>query len=814
MHRDERSLLWLDQLLRTLKVSIRVLLKSPGLTVTVLLTLALGIGANTAMFTIIYAVFLAPLPYPHPQQLVVVQSTVQGHRDWVSAGDFLDWKRQNVVFQDLNAWSGGGFNLSTREVPENIEAAHVTVGYFQMLGDRFFLGRPFLSQEGQAGDDRVVIITHKLWERLGAQKNIIGATLRLDGDPYTVVGVLSSGSRDWGPQVIVPLVFTPAQINYSYHWLNVVGRLKSGVTYQQAQANMEAIVERIKQTEPKADQGWSVSVTPLRNASYSDQGKLTLWLLMGAVGFILLIASVNVANLLLVKGMTRYREFAIRSALGASKRSIVHQSLTESLLLALTGGLLGVGVGYAILQAFTTIMARQMLPAGVQVHLNISILAFTFGISALAGVLLGSAPAWYASRVDPVEILKEGGRTGTSRGHKRLRKILIVGEFALTLSLLTGAGLAVHSFWNLLKVDLGVRTDHILTFVLGAPESRSKDPQRIIAYYHQILESIKSVPGVVNAAVMSGMPLRNSGFSMPFTIAGHPTDATVQLDASVQQVTPEYYPTFGIQILRGRSFTEDDNASSMKVAMVNEDFVRHFLKGMDPLRQRLVIQQFIPGEAALGPPTEWQIIGVFRTVRSFGLRKDDTEIDIPFWQTPWPSASVGVRTSLAPATMLNSVASAVHSVDPEIALSAPRTMSEIRNQLFASDRFTALLLASFAVLALLLATIGIYGVMAFSVNQRTHEIALRMALGANRSRIIGMIVGEALWLAGTGLLLGTVGAYFVGRGMRSLAFGVEGPDIRAFALVFVVLMGAALVASFIPARRAASIDPMKLLRTE
>ena len=810
----EHSILWLQQAGQSLRFGLRMLLKNPALSLTVLLTLALGIGANTAMFTIDYAVFLAPLPYPHPEQLVTIQSTFQGHRDWVTAGDFLDWKEQSTVFQDMNAWTEGGFNIATREDPENVAASRVTTGFYRMVGDRFYLGRNFLPEEGVAGKDHVLILTYKMWKRLGGDPKIINTAIDLDGKPYTVVGVLSPGPRDQGALISVPLVFNSDQLNHDYHWINVIGRLKPGINITQAQTEANVIAERVAQAYPKTSHGWSVTVEPLKSASVSDDRKSTLRVLLGAVALVLLIACVNVANLLLANGTTRRKEIAVRSALGGSRAAIFAQFLTESLRLAFAGALLGVATAYAMLKGLISVMPAHTLPPQTDLRLNLPVLIFTLAIATTAGILSGCAPAWFASRIDPGEAMKEGGRSGTGVDRHRLRRLLVLSEFAVALTLLTGAGLVIRSFWNLVQVDLGVQTDHILTFVMVAPETRSKEPEQIVSYYHRILESIQSVPGVSHATVMSGMPLAVPGFSMPFTIAGQPSSPAQRPGAVVQQITPDYFRTFGVRLVAGRAFTEQDNATSMKVAMVNEDFVRHFLSGADPLRQRLVMQQFIPGVTKLGPAVEWQIVGVYHTVRSFGPRRDDAEIDIPFWQTPWDSASIGVRTAADPASMTKSIAAAVHAADARMALTEVRTMDEVREEMFANDRFTMLLFICFAMVALLLASVGIYGVMAFSVAQRSQEMAIRLALGATRSRVVTLIIKEGLILCLLGSALGLMGAFLMGRAMQSMLYGVGAMDFSAFSAAAFLLLIAALLACFVPARRAASADPMQTLRAE
>jgi putative ABC transport system permease protein len=800
-----------------IKHSLRMLAKHPGLTLTVLLTLALGIGANTAIFTVDYATLLAPLPYPHPDQLVVVWSKIQTFHNGISAGDFTDWKRESSSFQDLNAWMGGSFNIATQAQPENIDGRQTTPGFYRMLGIPFFMGRDFLPEEGQAGKDHVVILTHKEWKHLGANQKIIGTTIRLNSEPYTVVGILAPGLYDRGQgDIVVPLVFKPEQLNHDFHWLLAMGRLKPGVTVKQAQADMNGVTAQIAKAYPKSNKGWGSFVEPLKNDFLPSERILTLWLLLGAVAFVLLIACVNVANLLLAKGLTRQKEMAIRGALGATRKTIFAQLLTESLLLAMMGGILGVGVGYAMLRGLIAAVPENTLPSEADLSLNIPILLFTLLATTLAGLLFGCAPAWYASRIDPAESLKEGGRAGMGAGNHRLRRVLVIGEFALALSLLAGAGLAIHSFLNLLRVDLGLKTDHVLTFYLAVPDSRPKDPVKINAYYRQILSSIDSVPGVVHATAMTGMPLYGAGFGMPFTIAGGQTyaDPSQRPGAGFGMVTPDYFRTFGINLIKGRSFTDQDNDASVKVAMVNEEFVAKFLKGKDPLQQRVSVEQLIPGVTKLGPPVEWQIVGIYHNVKSRGFREDNPEILIPFWQIPWPGAGIAVRTAEDPGSMTKSIAAAVHSVDPEIALSTPRTLDQVRDEILANDRFTVLLFASFAIVALLLAAVGIYGVMAFSVAQRSHEIALRMALGATRGRVVGLVVREGVILACIGLGTGLIGAYFIGRAMRSMLFGVGAMDLSAFGAVGFILLAAALLACYLPARRAASTEPMQVLRTE
>ena len=807
----------MQTLLQNLRFSLRMLRKNPGLTITVLLTLALGIGANTAIFTVDYATLLAPLPYPHPEQIVMVWSKIKTYHNGVSAGDFTDWRRQATAFAELDAWTGAAFNIATKDQPDYVQGTRATTGWFRVMANPILMGRGFLPEEGIAGHEHVVVLNNKFWKRLGSDPNIIGKKMQLDGEPYTVVGVMAPGPADKGRGMFtVPLVFKPEQLNHDFHWLLVMGRLKPGVTLKQAQADMDSVTLAIAKQYPKSNQGWGSWVEPLQNDFVPKERILTLKLLLGAVGFILLIACANVANLLLAKGMTQQKEVAIRSALGATRKTVFLQFLTESLVLAVAGGVLGVGAGYAMLHGLIAIMPEDTLPWEADLSLNVPILLFTLAATTLAGLLFGCAPAWFASRIDPAEALKEGGRSGMGAGRHELRRALVIGEFALALTLLAGAGLAIHSFWKMSRVDLGVQTDHVLTFFLPVPDSRPKEPQQITTYYRQILANISAVPGVTHATAATGTPLFGMGFGMPFTIVGKPayTDQSQRPACGFGMVTPDFFSTYGIRLVKGRQFSEEDTASSVKVAMVSEDFVKKFLSGLDPLQQRISVEQLIPGVTKLGPPIEWQIVGVYHTVMGGDFREDHPEILIPFWQIPWPSAGIGVRTAADPAATTRSIAAAVHAVDPQIALAEPKTMDEIHDEVMSGDRFIVILFATFAAVALLLAALGIYGVMAFSVAQRSHEIALRMALGADRARVIGMVVREGILLACIGSALGFAGAYFVGRGMRSMLFGIGSVDLSAFTAVGLVLLASALFACYLPARRAASVHPMRVLRME
>ncbi len=808
----------MTNLARNIRFGLRLLAKNLGFTCVALLALTLGIGANTAIFSVVYATLLAPLPYPNPDQLVIVWSKVNGNRNGVSAGDFLDWKQQSTVFQDLCAWTGGNYSLSTSDHPEMIQTRLTTPGFNNMVGTPFFLGRDILPEEGVVGRDRVVVMTYRLWvERFGSDREIIGKPIRLNGEPYTVVGVLAAGQPDrLESQLFVPLAFKPDQINHEFHFILVMGRLKPGVTLQQANANMDSVTRHIAEVYPKSNKGWSAAVEPLKNDFISKDLIKNIWLLMGAVGFILLIACVNVANLLLARGTVRQKEIAVRASLGATRGQLFAQFLTESLALSLIGGVLGVSLAWGLLKVIVSLIPPFTLPSEADIRVNLPVLFFSLAATLLAGVLFGCAPAWQTARLNLSDVLKESGRSAVSAGRHGLRRTLVVIEFALALTLLAGAGLVIHSFWKLSRVDLGFRQDHILTFFLPVTNERFSTPEQINAFYRVLLDKVGALPGITAVSASTGMPIIGTNFGMPFNLAGQAvSDPSSRPGAGFTMATPEFFKTFGIQIEKGRAITEQDVAGGLPVAVVNETFAKKYLANVDPLTQRLVVDQLIPGVTKLGPPVEWQIVGVYHNVHNGGVRGDGfPEIVVPFWQSPWPQAGLAVRTFSDPASMTKSITAVVRSVDPNLPLDQVKTMDQLVDESLAGDRFSTVLFSSFAGVALLLAAIGIYGVMSFAVAQRTHEIGLRIALGAGPNQVLRLVLQEGMVLAFFGLLVGLAGTYFVGRVMKTLLYEVNAMDPAAISAVATVLLLSAFFACYIPARRATQVDPMVALREE
>jgi predicted permease len=506
---------------------------------------------------------------------------------------------------------------------------------------------------------------------------------------------------------------------------------------------------------------------------------------------------------------------AIRSSLGASRWEIVRQLVTESLVLALLGGALGVALAAALMQGILAIMPDFTLPSEADVRLNIPVMLFTLGACMISGILFGCFPAWQAARANMNDVLKESGRS-MSDGRHRLRRALVVIEFALALTLLAGGGLAIRTLITLSNTNLGFRTERLLTFGLPVPDKKLTTSDQVNVFYQQLLERVRAVPGVESMSVSTGMPVNGTNFGMPFTIVGKPvTDQSKRPGAGFNQVSPDYYKTFGITIQKGRAFTEADRAGGLRVAIVNDVFVNRYMKDVDPLTQRILVEELIPGVTKLGPEQEWQIVGVYAQVRNGGPQGTGfPEIDVPFWQSPWPDASVAMRTAGDPLTMTKSVAAVIKAIDPDLPMSDIKTMDQLVSDSMRNDRFNTALFTGFSALALLLAAFGIYGVMSFVVAQRTHEIGLRMALGAGRGRVLGQVLKEGMITAAIGTVLGAGGAYFVGTAMKGMLYDISAMDPVSFSLVAGTLLVAALLACLVPARRAASVDPMVALRQD
>ena len=809
---------FMTRVLRDARYALRLFRNAPAFSSLAVVVLALGISATTAIFSVVYGTFFAPLPYRDPDALVMVWSQVNGERIPVAARDFVAWKRETKAFSDLNAWTGRSVNLASAQRPENLQAGVATPGFLSMLGygHPLALGRSFIEEEGVVGRDRVVILTHGIWkDRFAGDPAIVGRQIRLDDERYTVVGVLGEGPADHQQNKLwLPLAFTPEALEGDGNRLLVMGRLRTGATIPQANQNVAAVASAVAARGASPRDGWSTSVEPFRNNFVSRNTTRGLWLLLAAVGFLLLIACANVANLLLARGTARQRELAVRSALGATSGAIARQLLVESLVLALAGGVLGALFASVLLGAIVALMPEYTLPSETEITLSIPVLVFALGLCAISGVLSGCAPAWQAARTNLADAMKESGRS-ISAGRQLLRRVLVVVEFALALTLLAGGGMAAHGFIKTTREELGFRTEHLLTLQLPVARGRFSTATEVETFYRQLLDRTAALPGVTAASISTGMPVSGTGFGDGFEIVGRPHDADRRPFAGVNIVTPRFFETFGIQILRGRGFTEQDRAGAVRVAVVNDVFVKRYLPDTDPLGQRVRMSAF---EYAAGARTqatgEWQIVGVYGEVRNAGPAGESfPESDIPFWQAPWPRTTMAVHTA-GVAAVQPALAEVIQTLDPDLPMANVRTMEQVVSETMASDRFHTVLFGAFAAVALALAAVGIYGVMSFVVAQRTREIGVRMALGAGRARVLREVLREGMATALIGTAIGAAGAWSIGLAMTGMIHGVEGFDSVAFAIVAATLLGSALMACLVPARRAASVDPIVALRSE
>jgi putative ABC transport system permease protein len=795
-----------------------MLLKKPGFTVVAVLALALGIGANTAIFSVIYTVLLSPLPYPNADRLVWIWETNPASdikTEPASLPNFNDWKTQSRSFEGMAAFAKSALTLTSEREPERIRACIVSANFLSVLGVEPIMGRNFLAEENEPGKNRVVILSHSLWQRrFGANPGILNQAITLNGNPYTVVGVLPptfkipSTENPAATELFAPLTIDLQQAQRRADYLGVIARLKPGVGHAQAQAELTTIAARLEQQYPDSNAGWTARLLPLHERLTGDV-RSALWLLMGTVGFLLLIACANVANLLLARSTARQQEIAIRRALGADRSRLIRQFLTESVLLSLLGGILGSMVamwGVEILVA----LSPGNIPRLDEVRLNLMVLAFTLGVSVMTGIIFGIFPALHATNPSLTESLKEGGRssTGGIRGN-RLRSSLVISEIAIALVLLVGAGLMIKSFVRLQEVDPGFRPERILTADMSLPRAKYKEPAQVIAFYDQFMKRISSQPGVESVAAITTLPLSGGGAIASFEVEGRPEPPPNQVvDAEYRVVTPAYFTTMGIPLIRGEGFTERHTRDAPSVMIINETMARRYFPGEEPIGKRI----------NLGNPQSdpWRtIIGVVKDVHDEGLDTDPyPQMYSPLAQFPANAMTLVARTGGDPLALAPNIRGELAAIDRDQPLTNLRTMEQVMSQSISRQRFNMTLIAIFSVVGLILATVGIYGVMSYSVTQRTHEIGIRMALGAQARDVLKLVVGQGMLLALVGVGAGLVIAFGLTRVMSSLLFGVSATDPLTFGAVALLLAAVAALACFIPARRAMKVDPMVALRYE
>jgi predicted permease len=809
---------------RDVKYAVRVLLKTPGFTVAAILILALGIGANTAIFSIVNAVLLRPLPFKDSDRLVQIwhvppPKSFPGMTTFsVSAANYLDWQDQNHAFEQMAIYSFAGFTFSNGDHPEALQGAAVSRDFFSVLRVQPILGRTFLPEEDQLGHDHVVILSNAMWKtHFGADPNIVGRNVAFDNQLYTVVGVMRPDFHlpDWA-QVWKPMAWTSAEraVRGEHHYL-VVARLKPDVSLQQAQAEMTTISSRLEQQYPADDKGWGAVVVPLREQMVGDV-RPALLILLGAVAFVLLIACANVANLTLAKTFARRKEIAIRSALGAGRSRILQQVLAETVLLSLVGGLVGLFIAKAGTTLITNFLADS-LPRSLEINLDGWVLGFTLIVSLVTGIVAGLAPAFRLTTPDLNEALKQSGRTGSESGGGRVRNLLVISEVALSLMLLVGAGLMIRSLWLLRRVDPGFDPNNVITMTVAVPGTRFTSALQETEFFDSALTRVHALPGVTAAGLIDDLPMDNSGSHQPIAIEGRPiVPMAEQPEVDVRVISPEYLRAMHVPLRRGRELNAADTRDRPYAILISETMAHRFWPNEDPIGKHLTL--------TFSPEKPREIVGIVGDVKQDGLdaKSPSATLYYPVAQigTPmtgeWHSftMSLAVRTTSRPNSLVSAVTNAIHELDREIPLVDVATMEDLITNSISQRRFNMLLFAAFAGLAVVLAAVGIYSVLAYAVRRRGREIGIRMALGAQIADVVRMVVMEGMMPTLIGVSIGVAGALALGRVLATLIYGIQASDPLTFVAVAALLLIVAALACSIPAYRAARVEPIQALRDE
>lgn len=814
----------MGSMLQDFKYGFRVLRKAPGFTTAAVVVLALGIGANTAIFTVVNALLLRPLPFPDSSRLMLLYhvppaKSFPGIKSFaLSPANYLDWRAQNHVFQDMALFTGGSFNFTGKGQPEVVSAGRVESDFFSVYQIQPRLGRVFLPEEDRPGHDYEVILSYPFWQsHFAAEPKIVGQKITLDDQAYTVIGVMGPDFlRPSFAQIWTPLALTDKErvVRGEHHYI-AIARLKPGVDQKQAQAELDTISNRLAQQYPEDDNGWGALVVPLRDDLVRDV-RPALLVLLGAVALVLLIACANVANLVLAKTLTRQKEIAVRTALGASRGRVLRQVLTETILLSLFGGALGLWLAHYGVLLIVHFFGDD-LPTGLQIGLDAWVLTFTIVASLLAGILAGLAPAWRFTKVNVNDALKQGlGRTDIDSGGTRIRSTLLVGEVALSLMLLVGAGLMIRSLWVLQGINPGFNAKDVLSMNISVPQKKFDSPSRESRFFDQVLQGVRALPGVDSAGVIDNLPIEG-GSNQPVAVEGRPAQAMAdQPEVAVRVTSPGYMRAMRIPIVRGRDFTEADSADRPAVVLISESMAHSLWPNEDPLGKHITLT-FFPGVSR-------EIVGIVGDVKQTGLDSDEPSATL-YWPLAQITAPAGVdwqsfnfslvvRTASQPANLAGPIKNVVARLDPEIPLRKLMTMDAFLDQSLSHRRFNMLLLVGFAGLALLLAAVGLYSVLSYIVRRRTREIGVRVALGAQIYHIIKMVALEGLRPTLLGLGLGVVGALLLGKLVAHVIYGVRPSDPATFVCVALLLVVVAALACIIPAVRASKIEPMKALRDE
>jgi putative ABC transport system permease protein len=812
-----KEVAYMNGLVQDLRFGLRMLSKNLGFTAVAVITLALGIGANTAIFSLVNAILLRPLPYPHANRLVMIWETEPsgpGNLYPASGPDFVDWRSRNTVFESIAAETGSGMALAGTSEPLQLEGYAISPAMFHVLGAEPLLGRTIAEDETKAGHNHEVILSYGLWQRaFGGDRGIVGRSITMDGQAYSVIGVMPRDFKFpniWGgrAEYWVPLTLDdlPWKRGRGNHWLRVIGRVKDGIPVEKARADMSTLSRQLEQQYPDTNTGVIAKVVSLQE-QLVKRVKPALLVLFAAVGFLLLIACANVANLLLAKAVGRRREIAIRLAVGSGRGRLIRQLLTESILLFLIGGAAGLLVGRSALAILLHYAPTGYVPGNMHVRLDGPVFLFTLVVAFLAGTLAGLFPALQASKPDLQDNLKDSSRSVASP-HRRSRRVLTAGELALAVMMLIGAGLALKSLVLLLGVRAGFDPRDVLTAHLSLPDSRYPKAPQTTAFFQRLLARLRALPGVDSAAVTSELPLEGGSNGVVY-IEGRPIPKNMWSSPLVEwcYISPEYFHTMRIPMLAGRDFTDHDVKGQPQIAIINQTMAHRFWPDQDAVGKR-----FSQGYEHI----KWiTVVGVAGDVREFGMNEPAIpEAYFPAYQNATNYMSVVVRSSIPPLSQIGAVRSAVRHIDPQLPIFEPRTLDQILSESSGQQRFVALLLGLFGALALALASVGIYGVIAYSVAQRTHEIGIRMALGAQRGDVVKMVLQEGMVLALSGAGIGVAAALGLTRFLHALLYGVTPTDPGTFISVPLVLVSVAMLACYIPALRAMRVDPVSALRQE
>jgi putative ABC transport system permease protein len=806
------------QFLHDLRYAIRRLRNSPGFSAVAIATIALAIGANTAMFSFVNGILLSPLPYPDSDRIVRVLETLPtGGLNGISTLNYLDWTKQNTVFEYMAAEVGWRPTLTGEGEPVPIRGARLSAHYFDIFGTTAALGRTFLPGEDEVGNDHVVLLSHALWEsRFGADPTLLGRNILLNGEAYTVIGVLPKGPFDRTAALIwAPLAFQPANMTRDFRWLGGSAKLKPGVTLERARAEMGVIGQRLAAAFPDSNKGRGVAVDRLSEVLIGPQLHTAVAVLFAATLSVLLIGCANLANLVLARSLSRQSELAVRAALGASRWRLVRQLLIESVVISVCGGVAGLGVGYVTLKWIQSLIPPYALPPAVDIRIDSSVLLFSLIAAVATGLLFGVAPAAQIRKLSLVSALQEGGH-GTTVGSpgRRLRSTLVVSEIALAFVLLVGSGLLMRSFFKLLAIDPGFNAENVLTAELPISQKQHPDPVELNAYLAAISAAVEAVPGVRETAITSALPLQGWGYGVPYAIADRDRrDDANRRPAFFKVVGPSYFDALGIRLLAGRLLRDSDKSGGPRVALINETFAKREFPNENPIGRRILVREIVPGKTEYGQEVAWEIVGVIAGEKINGLGDViSAGMYISNQQSPSYDIHLIVRAGVPPQSLQKAIRSAVDRVNRNQALSDMRTLEQIVDQSMLANRVTNMLLTTFAGMALLLAAVGIYGIVSYTAAQRTHEMGIRAALGASSGSLRALIFRGGMRLAGIGLVFGLIAMLPATDVLASMLYDVGTYDPLTIAVVVAVLCAVAGLACYLPARRITKADPIEALR--